>query len=141
MIDLIQVKDISLLAVGDRGSTYELTTRESKNYVLIFRKAGSLSGNTYHKGLTYGTSPKTFIFISGEIRFNYRHISSKQAHTAHLKAPCIIEVSPMVTHSVEAMTDISMLECNSIKDLEQDRFREPVFIEDSEVIKGISTID
>ena len=43
-----------------------------------------------------------------------------------IQAPAVIEISPYVTHKVEALCDFILLECNSIKDIQNDRIRDEV---------------
>jgi len=68
------------------------------------RKAGSLSGNTYHTGKNLGTNPKLFLLVSGEIKLLYRTIGSNIVLSKLIDKPCIIEILPMTTHKVEAIT-------------------------------------
>lgn len=122
----IKVTPIHLIGEDERGTTHDFSIRESSDFVLIQRKAGTISGNSYHEGKKKGTSPKTFVLLLGTILFKYRHIEDKQYHETMIEYPAIIEVKPLVTHSVEALSDISMLECNSIQEIQADRIIEAV---------------
>ncbi len=82
---------------------------------------GSLSGNTYHTGISDKTNPKIFILLSGEIEFYYRHIDETEAHTLQITAPAKIIIQSKVTHAMKALTDINVLECNGFADVENDR--------------------
>lgn len=124
--DFITVTPIHLIGEDERGSTHDFSIRESSDFVLIHRKAGTMSGNTYHEGKNKGTNPKTFVLLSGSILFRYRHIEENQHFDTTIDYPAIIEVKPLLTHSVEALSDIAMLECNSILDIQEDRVREAV---------------
>lgn len=66
------------------------------------------------------------MLLSGAIKFSYRKIGEAQKQDEILDKPCVIEISSMVTHKVEALTDIAMIECNSIRDIQMDRQREEV---------------
>lgn len=123
---LIKITPLHLLGNDERGSTYDFKIRESRDFVLIKRKTGSLSGNTYHEGKNSGTNPKTFVLLNGSIKFLYRRIGERNYYMELIEEAAIIEVLPFVTHSVEALTDIIMLECNSIDDIQEDRHREHV---------------
>lgn len=98
--------------------------RKQDDFIYITRNAGSLSGGTYHEGLNEGTNPKTFVLISGEIEFVYRVTTENERHSVNVQAPALIQVKPYVIHSVKAITDIIILECNSIADIQNDRFKE-----------------
>ena len=125
------IKKISFSKIGNdnRGitSTFKLC-RKQDDFVFLTRKAGSISGNTYHKGLSQATSPKVFILLSGSVKFSYRKTDSKEVFEETINEQTIIEVSPSVTHQVEALTDVIFLEGNSIDDIVSDRQREDVYI-------------
>ena len=98
---------------------------EAKRLILHYlsRKAGSISGNTYHEGKNPGTNPKIFILISGTIKFSTRHKNFSDIEKYILSTPCVMSIPPFIIHKIEAITDIIMLECNSIADIQQDRYK------------------
>ena len=122
----IKITPLNVVGQDERGATYDYSLNNRNDFILITRKAGSMSGNTYHTGKSPVTNPKTFVLLTGTIEFSYRHVDTKQHTTVVIDQPSIIEVSPMVTHSVGAVTDMIMLECNSIADIQNDRIREEV---------------
>lgn len=122
----IIVTPLHLVGQDDRGATYDYSVRENSDYILIMRKQGSISGNTYHEGKNKATDPKTFVLISGEIELTFRHIDENQPQTMKISKPSVIAVQPFITHAMEAITDMIVLECNSIADIQNDRHRENV---------------
>lgn len=126
----IQVEKMNSIGQDDRGSTFDFSVKGRENYIYIKRKAGTTSGNTYHKGANNATSPKTFVILSGELKFCFRHVQEKIPHSIIIREPCKIYVQPFVIHSVEALTDIHLLECNSINDIKSDRYFANVLPED-----------
>tara|TARA_R110002126_G_scaffold222359_1_gene367530 strand:- start:5756 stop:6151 length:396 start_codon:yes stop_codon:yes gene_type:complete len=126
--DKIVIRPLDLLGKNDKGDTFSFSIRETENFIYIHRKKGTLSGNTYHTGVSRFTNPKLFVLLSGKIVFRYRHIEDSNHEEVVISEPSIIEVFPQVTHSVEAVDDIFMLECNSIADIEDDRHREDVIV-------------
>ena len=122
----VEIKPLNQIGNDERGKTSTFSIRETKNFVLIQRVKGSLSGNTYHKGISPNTNPKIFILLNGSIMFRYRHVNDTKHDEIHLSEPSLIYVHPYVAHSVEALEDIMMLECNSIEDIKDDRYREEV---------------
>jgi hypothetical protein len=64
--------------------------------------------------------------LSGKIRFSWRVIGQAQRHQAEVLAPAKICVQPQVTHKVEALEDVAIIECNGLQDIENDRYREEV---------------
>lgn len=125
----VSIKEFETIGNDERGITSSFSLpRQQDNFIYITRKAGSISGNTYHQGKSPGTNPKVFILISGEIILNYRHIDEVEKSSLHLKAPLLIEIQPKVAHSIETITDIIIFECNSIVDIQNDRIKEQVCI-------------
>lgn len=123
------VEPLECIGQGERGSTYTGAVRETRDFILIQRVAGSISGNTYHTGICENTNPKVFVLLNGEIIFRYRGIEDATHEERRLDAPCVINVPANITHSVEAVSDIHMLECNSLSDIENDRHHLPVVTE------------
>lgn len=122
----VEIKPLNQIGNDERGTTNTFSIRETENFVLIQRVKGSMSGNTYHKGISSNTNPKIFILLNGSIMFRYRHVKDTKHDKIHLSEPSLIYVYPYVTHSVEALEYIIMLECNSIEDIKYDRYREEV---------------
>jgi hypothetical protein len=125
----IEVLPMNKIGQDDRGETYDYKTRDNSDYIFIKRKEGSLSGNTYHEGKCVNTNPKIFVLLAGEVDLQYRHIKEKEHHIVSIKFPSVIKIKPYVTHAIKALTDILILECNSIKDIQEDRVREMVVLE------------
>ena len=80
--------------------------------------AGTLSGK--NSQIT-PASPETH-----DITLSYRKIGTAEKYSELIQAPAVIEISPYVTHKVEALCDFILLECNSIKDIQNDRIRDEV---------------
>ncbi len=127
MEELIQIRQANHIGADSRGLTAEFSlSRKQNDFVFMSRNAGTCSGNTYHQGASPATKPKIFVLLSGKILFSYRKIGTEAKYCKEIEAPCVIEISPNVTHKVEALQDIIMLECNSIKDIQNDRIKEEV---------------
>jgi hypothetical protein len=122
------VSPFDCVGSDERGTTHSFSIRETSNFISIRRKKGTLSGNTYHLGKSSMTNPKIFVLLLGEIIFRYRHISWDKHIELEVTKPSQIHVFPEVTHSIEALEDILLLECNSISDIQNDRTREEVVI-------------
>lgn len=121
----IQVVEILKLSENNRGKTYEFNIlREQGKFIYIKRSQNSLSGNTYHTGKSKNTNPKIFVLLDGEIELNFRRVNTVEKKQLFINQPSIITVYPYVIHNIRAITNISMLECNSISDIENDRFKE-----------------
>ena len=129
MSEDIKITPLYLIGEDERGSTYTYSLINRKDFVLISRKAGTVSGNTYHEGRASTINPKLFVLLSGQAEFSYRRVGENKHKTVLINKPSTIEVYPMVVHSVKAITDVVFLECNSIADIENDRYRELVEVE------------
>lgn len=123
MVQHINITPLHFVGESERGTTYDFKLRLSDEFILMKRYAGTLNGNTYHTGISDKTNPKTFILIDGCIELSYRHIEEKLYHTVIIDTPSIIEIYANVTHAMQALTDITVLECNGFKDIENDRYR------------------
>ncbi len=127
MDEIVQIRKFNAIGEDERGLTAEFSLpRKQNEFVYVSRKAGSLSGNTYHEGKSPATQPKMFILLTGKIVLSYRKIGTDKKYNKEIDAPAVIEISPHVTHKVEALNDFVLLECNSIKDIQNDRVREEV---------------
>lgn len=126
MSEDIKITPLHLIGEDNRGSTYTYSLVDRKDFVLISRKAGTVSGNTYHEGKAPTINPKLFVLLSGQAEFSYRRVGEKTHKTVLIDKPSTIEVFPMVVHAVKAVSDVVFLECNSIADIENDRYRELV---------------
>ena len=122
----ISITPMNEIGRDNRGETFTYETRSNSMHIFLSRKKGTISGNTYHTGKSANTSPKMFVLLSGEIILSYRHINSNFHNSVKVEKPSVITVEPYVTHSVEAVTEILMIECNSIEDIQGDRVIENV---------------
>ncbi len=127
MNNLVKIKKFNVIGQDDRGMTANFNIpRQQNEFLFLTRKSESLSGNIYHEGKNVRTNPKTFVLLKGSIKLSYRKIGDKTVNTVMINNPAVIEIFPMVTHKVEAISDIIILECNSINDIQSDRKKEKV---------------
>lgn len=125
--DHVNLKEFHILGEDERGTTQEFSLpRQQQDFIFITRKKGSISGNSYHTGKTCVTNPKTFILLSGQVEFSYRAKSATDKIVQIINAPMVIEVQPYTVHAVKALTDIILIECNSIAQIKDDINKEAV---------------
>lgn len=123
----IKITPFTSIGEDSRGCTAEIALgRKQDNFVFLSRKKDSLSGNTYHEGKSDAVKPKIFLLLTGEIEFSYRHVGKQDKYQEIVQAPAMIEIPPLIIHNVKALTDIMLIECNSIKDVQNDRIKEDV---------------
>lgn len=120
----MKIEPIKPSGEDDRGYTAEYQQREGTQ-LLLFRKAGSVSGRHYHKGLSATKNPEIFIVVSGTCTVNWRNLEEDSLHTARISGPSRLEIPPFTWHEVIAETDCTFLELNSIQEHVADTFYIP----------------
>lgn len=120
---LISIEPLNKIGEDSRGETFTFDVRSRPSYMLVKRKAGTVSGNQYHWGLNEGTKTRIFILIEGTIELHYRHVDDLETLVKTIEAPCKVVVHPFVVHAVKGVTDFVMVEQNSLEDLKEDRER------------------
>lgn len=118
----VRVKSINLLSENDQASTYTFNNEADKEYILAYRKAGSVSGNHYHSGSSEGKNPERLLLVSGKAKLKWRKVDDKEWQSSEISAPCMLEIFPNTVHTLTAISDISFLEFNSLEDHKQDTF-------------------
>lgn len=124
----ITLTPFATIGADERGITQDFTLpRKQDQFIYITRKAGTVSGNTYHTGKSPATQPKVFLLLSGEIRFSWRNVTTNHsAESVEIREAIMITIQPYVTHQIEVIKDAIMIECNAIADIQDDRIREAV---------------
>jgi hypothetical protein len=120
MIEIIPIKKI---AEDQRGATHYFDTDRTGQFIIGYRKAGSVSARHYHKGIMPGKNPEQVIIMSGEATVNWFDINGDAKGTDKLVAPSMLVVHPFTWHEVIADTDIVMFELNALEDGKQDVFQ------------------
>ena len=112
---LVKIEQVELLQEDDRGRNYGFSTRESKYFIVLHRKEGSVSGNHLHKGTIKSKSPEILYIVSGTIELTvWDDKGVEEKHT--LSEGTKIETPPDIYHRVEAKTDVIMMEFNTDKE-------------------------
>jgi hypothetical protein len=106
----------------ERGYTAEFLQDRIGKQLIVFRKAGTISGRHYHKGLSATKNPEILILMHGTCTFNHRHIDEEQVHSAQYTGPVHFEIPPLVWHELLADTDCTFIELNSIEEHASDTF-------------------
>jgi len=112
----VKIEKVSIWKEDERGKVFDFPARASKYFIVIHRKAGTASGDHYHKGTTKSKSPEIFYFISGKAELFVRDIKTGEEQTFILDSGTKIEISPFIYHSFKALTDIIFLELNVSKE-------------------------
>ncbi len=116
------ITPIDIKGQDERGYTAEYDHARSGKQLVVHRKAGTVSGRHYHKGLSSTKDPELFILLNGTCTLNWRHIDEEQMHTQLLIAPVQLAIAPYEWHEVITETDCTFLELNSIEEHAADTF-------------------
>lgn len=116
------ITPITLTGSDERGYTAEFEQLRKGKHLLLFRKAGTVNGRHYHKGLSATKNPELFIIVNGKCTVNWRHIDEKEIHTADVEGPAQLEIPPYIWHEVVTQTDCTFLELNSLEEHVADTF-------------------
>ena len=106
----------------DRGFTAEYFHERNGKHLLLFRKAGTISGRHYHKGISPAKDPEILILVHGDLRINWRHVDSTDIQTQQVSGPAEIRIPPFIWHEVISVTDCFSVEQNSIEEHVADLF-------------------
>ena len=119
----IQISAIEVKAVDERGALYFFSTDRTGEFLLVYRNAGTISGQHYHNGISKGKNPEEMLLVQGEITLNWKDIQTQEIGTMNIKAPSRVIIPAKIWHEVKAMTDIVFIELNSLKDGSEDTYR------------------
>src|SRR5690606_892369 len=104
--------------------TFEYFHERYGLHLIVFRKAGTISGRHYHKGLSMTKNPEILILCQGKIQLNWRNPNSRKLDTLLIDAPKKIEIAAFVWHEVIAITDCCFIELNSVSEHSADTFKD-----------------
>ena len=120
---MVRITPLELIGTDDRGYTCEYFHERMGRHLVIFRKAGTLSGNHYHKGASLSKQPEILILLSGTAIFRYGNIQERAVIRIELDVPSKIEIDPYVWHELETKTDCTLIELGSLSEHNADTYR------------------
>lgn len=118
----MKIMKIEISGHDDRGYTAEYYHERIGQSLIVFRKAGTVSGRHYHKGLSLTKNPEIFYLLHGECTLNWRSINEAEVQTTTLTGPVKLEIKPYTWHELIMLTDCTCLELNSIDEHKKDTF-------------------
>ncbi len=119
----IQLQPIDVKAVDERGALHYFATDRTGEFLLVYRKAGTVSGQHYHKGISAGKNPEDMLLVQGKADLHWKHLETKEEKTIQLVAPIRVQIPANIWHELTAITDIVFIELNSLSDGSEDTFR------------------
>jgi hypothetical protein len=121
-MNYIEIQELDLIGENNKGATYGFETYARTGFIWAERKAGTVSGNHFHKGISDTKNPEVLLLTQGEAEIDGRLESGEEVFRQVVKAPVIVKVYPNVIHTVSAITDIQFLEFNSLAEHKADTF-------------------
>ena len=119
----IQVHPIDVKAVEERGALHYFATDRTGEFLLVYRNAGTVSGQHYHKGISVGKNPEDMLLVQGKAALHWKDLETKEEATIQLIAPIRVKIPANIWHELTAITDIVFIELNSLSEGSEDTFR------------------
>lgn len=112
----VEIIDLRLVKDDHRGITFEFDNRQVSKMLLLKRKQGSISGGHYHTGANKLKDPETILLIDGTAEFIFKDVKTGDEQKEKISKPAMIKIAPYIKHTIIALTDIILIDMNSIKD-------------------------
>ncbi|MEY3056420.1 MAG: hypothetical protein RLZZ614_965 [Bacteroidota bacterium] len=119
----VSVSIIDVKAIDERGALHYFSTNRTGEFLLVYRKAGTISGQHYHKGKSPGKNPEEMLLVQGSITMNWKNLGTEEQGTITIEAPSRVIIEANVWHEVKALTDIIFIELNSLVEGSEDTYR------------------
>lgn len=119
----VLIISIDMKAADERGALHYFSTDRTGEFLLVYRNAGSVSGQHYHKGLTKGKNPEDMLLVQGKAQLRWVNLETKEENTTELNAPIRVKIPANYWHELIAITDVVYLELNSLQDGSEDTYR------------------
>ncbi len=119
----VQVQPIDVKAVDERGALHYFATDRTGEFLLVYRNAGAVSGQHYHKGISAGKNPEDMLLVQGKASLHWKNLETNEAKTIELTAPIRVKIPANIWHELTAVTDIVYIELNSLSDGSEDTHR------------------
>lgn len=120
---MVTVIPLDKIGEDERGATHYFDMDRSGQCIVAYRKAGSVSGQHYHKGIAIKKNPEKIMVMQGEALLNWKDVQSDRSGSVLIKAPAMVEIEPYAWHEVISKTDIIIFEMNGLDDAKDDTFR------------------
>ena len=119
----VEVQAIEVKAVDERGALHYFSTDRTGEFLLVYRNAGTISGQHYHKGVSAGKNPEDMLLVQGKANLHWKDLTTNEEKTIELIAPIRVKIHANIWHELIAITDIVFIELNSLSDGSEDTFR------------------
>lgn len=119
----VNVSKIDVKAIDERGALHYFSTNRTGEFLLVYRNAGTISGQHYHKGKSPGKNPEEMILVQGSIHMVWKNLLTEEKGNLTIEAPSRVIIEANVWHEVKALTDIIFIELNSLAEGSEDTYR------------------
>lgn len=119
----VSVSNIDVKAIDERGALHYFSTNRTGEFLLVYRNAGTISGQHYHKGKSPGKNPEEMLLVQGSIHMEWKNLLTEEKGTLTIEAPSRVIIEANVWHEVKALTDIIFIELNSLAEGSEDTYR------------------
>ena len=119
----VTISPIHLKASDERGALHYFSTDRTGEFLLVYRNAGSVSGQHYHKGYSAGKNPEDMLLVQGTASLHCKDLNTNEEKTFELIAPTMVLILANVWHELAAITDIVFVELNSLVEGSEDTYR------------------
>ena len=119
----VQVQTIDVKAVDERGALHYFGTDRTGEFLLVYRNAGTISGQHYHKGISAGKNPEDMLLVQGKAYLHWKDLVTSEEKTIELIAPIRVKIPANIWHELIAVSDIVYIELNSLSDGSEDTHR------------------
>jgi dTDP-4-dehydrorhamnose 3,5-epimerase-like enzyme len=99
------------------------STNRTGEFLLLYRNAGTISGQHYHKGISAGKNPEDMLLVQGKANLHWKDLITNEEKTIELIAPIRVQIPANIWHELTAITDIVYIELNSLSDGIEDTYR------------------
>jgi hypothetical protein len=124
---MITVEEIWFKGKDERGLTGEIDVLDrSGKFILAYRKAGSVSGNHYHTGVSPQKNPEYLFLLHGKVEIEYAEVKDgilSQIYSVIAVAPCKVTVQANCWHRMFFIEDSHFLELNSFEQGDSDTIK------------------
>jgi hypothetical protein len=119
----VTISPINLKASDERGALHYFSTDRTGEFLLVYRNAGSISGQHFHKGISAGKNPEDMLLMQGSATLHCKDLETKKEETFELVAPVRVLIHANIWHELTAITDIVFVELNSLVEGSEDTYR------------------
>ena len=119
----VSVSKIDVKAIDERGALHYFSTSRTGEFLLVYRNAGTISGQHYHKGKSPGKNPEEMLLVQGSIHMEWKNLLTEAKGNLTIEAPSRVIIEANVWHEVKALTDIIFIELNSLAEGSEDTYR------------------